>query len=82
MGEVEVNCAELLERFLLETGINIRLMKTVEKRINDFNKVNEDKSDIEYSSSIIASVIIDSFKLNSGNLKHITDYCIKKGIQI
>lgn len=77
-----MNCAELLEHFLLETGINISLMKTVEKRINDFNKVNEDKSDIEYSSSIIASVIIDSFKLNSENLKHITDYCIKKGIQI
>ena len=64
-----MNCTELLEHFLIETGIDINLMKKVESRIIEFNEVNEDKANVEYSSSIIATVIIDSFKLNSENLK-------------
>ena len=77
-----MNCTELLEHFLIETGIDINLMKKVESRIIEFNEVNEDKANVEYSSSIIATVIIDSFKLNSENLKSITDCCIKQHLQV
>lgn len=80
--EIAMNCAELLEHFLVETGIDVSLMKYVESRINEFNKVNEDKANIEYNTAIVATVIIDSFKLNSENLKSITDFCIKQHLQV
>lgn len=82
MEEMAVNCIELLEHFLIETGIDTNLLKKVESRIYEFNEANEDKANVEYSSSIIATVIIDSFKLNSENLKAVTDFCIKQHLQV
>lgn len=77
-----MNCTALLEHFLMEIGIDTSLMKKVEDRINEFNQTNEDKTDVEYSNSIITMVIIDSFKLNSENLKAITDFCVKQRLQV
>jgi len=57
-------------------------MKKVEARISEFNDANKDKADVEYNLSIITNIIVDSFKLNSENLKIITDYCVKQGYQI
>jgi len=80
--EIKVNCTELLERFMIENGIDKCHMKKVEARISEFNDANEDKADVEYNLSIITNIIVDSFKLNSENLKIITDYCVKQGYQI
>lgn len=77
-----MNCTELLEHFLIETGIDTNLLKKVESRIDEFNEANKDKANVEYSSSIISNVIIDSFKLNSENLKAVTDSCIKQHLQV
>lgn len=83
MEECILNCIELLEKFLLmETDIDTSLIKKVEARINEFNKVNEDRADVEYSSTYITTVIIDLFKLNSKNLKRVTDFCIKQHLQM
>ncbi len=77
-----MNCIELLERFIENNGINKDNMKFVADRIAEFNGVNEDRCNVEYSNAVITAIIVDSFKMNGENLKMITDYCIKKGLQI
>ena len=54
----------------------------VEARISEFNDANKDKADVEYNLSIITNIIVDSFKLNSENLKIITDYRAKQDIKL
>ena len=77
-----MNCTELLRQFISENGINTSYVDKIEHRINEFNEVNEDKSDMKFDLLIISRVLVDSFKLNSENLKKVTNYCVKKGIQI
>lgn len=77
-----MNCIELLEKFMLDSDIDITYMTLVKKRIGEFNSVNEDKASEDYNIEIMASVISDSFKLNSENLKVVSDYCVKKHFQI
>lgn len=77
-----MNCTEFLKQFLAENNINESYMEYVSGRINQFDEANEDKADIKYEREVIMSVIVDSFKLNSENLKDITNYCVKKNLQL
>ena len=77
-----MNCIELLEKFMLDSNIDITYMTLLKKRIDEFNDVNEDKASEDYNIDIMASIIADSFKLNSENLKVVSDYCVKKHLQI
>ncbi|NMA74822.1 MAG: site-specific DNA-methyltransferase [Bacteroidales bacterium] len=77
-----MNCLELLEKFALDSGIGASHLALVRDRINEFNKANEDKAAVDYDIETMAAIIADSFKLNSENLKTVTDFCVKKGIQI
>ena len=80
--DIGLNCIELLEHFLLENDIKPSLINKAKDRIDELNETNEDKADVEYDTSIIAKVIIDTFKLNAENLKSITDFCVKNHLQI
>ena len=77
-----MNCIELLEKFMIDSNISTRNLLLVEDRIKEFNKVNVDKAMVDYDINTMAAIIADSFKLNSENLKTVTDFCVKKGIQI
>ncbi|MCM1048247.1 MAG: site-specific DNA-methyltransferase [Clostridiales bacterium] len=77
-----MNCIGLLERFTIDSGIGAGYLPLVMGRINEFNDTNEDKADVDYDVETMAAIIADSFKLNSENLKVVTDFCVKKNIQI
>ena len=59
-------------------NLGLKNYSLVENRILDFNETNEDTADVDYSEKIVAATIIDSFKLNSDNLKELSDKCIGK----
>lgn len=77
-----VNCIELLEVFMKNNNIKKNNVKYVYNRIEEFNKINEDKCNVDYDENVIISIIVDLFKMNSQNVKLLTDYCIKNGLQI
>lgn len=77
-----MNCIELLEKFTSDSGIGANYLPLVMERINEFNDANEDKASVDYDVEIMVAVIADLFKMNSENLKIVTDFCVKKGIQI
>lgn len=77
-----MNCVELLKKFIEINQLGTDKIELVKDRINAFNDIAEDRSDVEYSNALLTSILIDSFNMNSENLKITTDYCIKKGLQI
>ena len=77
-----MNCLEMLNQFVEDREIKITNINLVERRILEFAKVNEDKAKNIYDENVLAAVIIDSFKLNADNLKMLSDFAIKCGLQI
>lgn len=77
-----MNCVEMLKQFVKDREIENTKINLVEKRILEFVKVNEDKANNIYDENVLAAVIIDSFKLNAENLKLLSDFAIKCGLQI
>lgn len=73
-----MNCIQILQQFMTNMDLGISNYSFVESRIIDFNETNEDTANVDYSEEIVASTIIDSFKLNSENLKTLSDKCISK----
>lgn len=77
-----MNCVEMLKQFVKDREIQNTKINLVEKRILEFVKANDDKANNIYDENVLAAVIIDSFKLNAENLKTLSDFAIKCGLQI
>ena len=77
-----MNCVEMLKQFVKDRGIESTKICLVEKRILELIAANEDNANNVYDENVLAAVITDSFKLNAENLKMLSDFAIKCGLQI
>lgn len=77
-----MNCLAILKKFIEDSNLGIDNIDLVSNRIIELNISNPDKADVDFTEDIIASAIVDSFKLNASVLKDYSDFCIKNNIQI
>ena len=77
-----MNSFQILEQFVEENNIKKSSIKLVKPEINKFYDIYGDKDDLIYESDVITSILADLFKLNSNNLKLISDELVSLNLNI
>lgn len=77
-----MNSFQILEQFVEENNLKKSSIKLVKPEINKFYDIYGDKDDLIYESDVITSILADLFKLNSNNLKLISDELVSLNLNI